>query len=140
MPPHRSGPARLLLQHPPTNSTKEAAVRYLKVLAIVLFFFVGMVFFVQNTPALSETIQLRLQILGMRWVSIAFPYYMLILIFFVLGTLFTLAFLLAEKIRMNRELRACKHRIGVLQQELNSLRHLPLEEERYVSEEPVSQG
>jgi lipopolysaccharide assembly protein A len=115
-------------------------VRYLKVLAIVLFFFIGMVFFVQNTPALSESIQLRLQILGMRWVSIAFPYYMLILIFFVLGALFTLAFLLAEKIRMNRELRACKHRIGVLQQELNSLRHLPLEEERYVSEEPVSQG
>jgi lipopolysaccharide assembly protein A len=115
-------------------------VRYLKVLAIVLFFFIGMVFFVQNTPVLSESIQLRLQILGVRWVSIAFPYYMLILIFFVLGALFTLAFLLAEKIRMNRELRACKHRIGALQQELNSLRHLPLEEERYGSEEPVSQG
>jgi lipopolysaccharide assembly protein A len=115
-------------------------VRYLKVLALVLFFFVGMIFFVQNTAALSESIQLRLHLFGMSWISVAFPYYMLILIFFVLGSLFTMTFFLAEKIRMNKEIRTCKHRIGALQQELNSLRHLPLEEERYSPEEPISQG
>jgi lipopolysaccharide assembly protein A len=115
-------------------------VRYVKVLLLVLFFFVGMIFFVQNTEALSESIRLRLHLFGWRWVSIAFPYYMLILIFFVLGALFTMAFFLAEKIRQNKEIRACKHRIGALQQELNSLRHLPLEEERYSQEEPHVQG
>jgi lipopolysaccharide assembly protein A len=115
-------------------------VRYLKVLALALFFFVAMVFFVQNTEALSDAIQLKFQLFGLRWVSIPFPYYMLILIFFVLGSIFTLLFFLSDKIRLNRELRSCKHRIGALQQELNSLRHLPLDEERYTQEEHTVQG
>ncbi|MFP4070927.1 MAG: lipopolysaccharide assembly protein LapA domain-containing protein [Desulfovibrionales bacterium] len=114
-------------------------MRYLKVLALILFFFVGMVFFVQNTEALSDAIQLRLNLFHWRWISIEFPYYLLILIFFVIGALFSLAFFLAEKIRLTKQLRACNHTVQSLQQELNSLRNLPLDEERYPAEEPSTE-
>ncbi|MFW6325045.1 MAG: lipopolysaccharide assembly protein LapA domain-containing protein [Desulfovibrionales bacterium] len=114
-------------------------MRYVKVLALVLFFFFAMVFFVQNTEILSESIRLKLELWDLRLISVPFPFYVLVLLFFVAGALFTLAFFLVEKIRTTRELRSCRHRVSGLEQELNSLRNLPLEEDRY-SQEEISPG
>lgn len=109
-------------------------MRYLKVLALILFFFVSMVFFVQNNEILSSSLTLRFSLLEWSWRSVPIPFYVLALLAFVIGGILSMAYFLSEKIRMSRRLKACHGRILELEQELNSLRNMPLEQDKYSTE------
>lgn len=119
-------------------------MRYIKVLLLTLFFFVSMIFFIQNNEALSALLVLRLDLFGLELVSRELPFYLIVLISFVIGSIFSLSYFLCEKIRMAKELKAAKTKLQALEQEVNSLRNLPLENETYPaasrekSEEPLS--
>ena len=114
-------------------------MRYLKVFALILFFFFAMLFFVQNIAQLGSEVQLRLQLFTMEWYSRQMPIYLLILLAFVFGALFMMLFFLADKMRISAALRRCKARIAGLEKELNSLRNLPLGDERYAVPEPLGE-
>lgn len=106
-------------------------MRYMKVLLLTLFFFVSMIFFIQNTAALSELMVLELDILGLELVSKQLPFYLIVLISFVAGAIFSLAYFLSEKLRLAKEFKAAKAKLAALEQEVNSLRNLPLETQTY---------
>lgn len=108
-------------------------MRYIKVLLLTLFFFVSMVFFIQNNQALSALLILRLDLLGLELVSRELPFYLIVLISFVIGSVFSLSYFLCEKIRLAKELKAANSKLAALEQEVNSLRNLPLETETYSS-------
>lgn len=103
-------------------------MRFIKVLIIILFVFVGLMILIQNNEVLSTTMSLRFDVYVLdAWKSIPLPFYFLLLVSFLIGALFTLSYFLVEKIRMSAELRSCRSRLGRLEKELNSLRNLPLE-------------
>ncbi|MBT8763141.1 LapA family protein [Desulfohalobiaceae bacterium Ax17] len=106
-------------------------MRYVKVAILVLIFFFSMLFFVQNTELLSMSLSLKLDILGNHFESREIPIYLLILIAFVVGAFISLFYFLAEKIKLSKQLRVCKSKIADLEKEVNSLRNMPLEEERF---------
>lgn len=108
-------------------------MRYLKVLALILLFFLSMVFFVQNTPELSKEVTLSLELIHYRFISTPLPYYLLILVSFCIGAILCLIYFMADKIRLTGQLRAYKARMVNLEQEVNKLRNLPLEENNYPS-------
>ncbi|WP_027179246.1 LapA family protein [Maridesulfovibrio bastinii] len=108
-------------------------MRYLKVLALILLFFLSMVFFVQNTPELSKEVTLSLELVHYKFVSVPLPYYLLILVSFCIGAILCLIYFMADKLRLTGILRAYKTRMATLEQEVNSLRNLPLEEKNYPS-------
>ncbi|MGM0425067.1 MAG: LapA family protein [Thermodesulfobacteriota bacterium] len=112
-------------------------MRYFKVLLIVALFFVCMVFFVQNTGVLVSKLQIQFQLFGLDWLSAPIPIYIFILLAFVIGALVTMLYLLLERIRQGREIKHYRLQIQKLQQEINSLRNMPLEEE--ASKESQSQ-
>jgi putative membrane protein len=106
-------------------------MKYLKVIGLALFFFISMVFFIQNTPVLSEEVQLSLELFDYKWTSIPIPYYVLILGLFFIGALLATLYFLAEKFRLSGMLKRCHSRVQSLEKELNSLRNMPLEDQGY---------
>jgi uncharacterized membrane protein len=103
-------------------------MRYLKVLGLLIFFVLALTIFAQNMAVLSESIRLKLHLFDVQWFSFEGPFYIWGLAAFLIGGLFSLLFFLAERIRLSRQLSSCKSRLRSLEQEVNSLRNLPLEE------------
>ena len=101
-------------------------MRYLKSLALVLVFVVSMLFFVQNNQPLSTAVVLEFNIVAAHLYSLPLPLYILVLGGFLLGALFTLAFLLVDRIRLGLELKTLRTRFAALEDETLSLRTIPL--------------
>lgn len=103
-------------------------MRYIKVLLLVLVFFVTMMFFVQNHEILGQTVTLKLDFFfNPAMSSIPLPFYFMILGAFVLGAVATFALLVYDRLRLANNLRKANRRIKALEKEVNSLRTLPLE-------------
>lgn len=103
-------------------------MRYLKVLALLVFFVLSLTVFAQNMAALSNPLPLKLHLFGVPWFSLQGPFYIWGLAAFLLGGVFAMLYFLAERIRLGRQLSVCKSKLKSLEQEVNSLRNLPLEE------------
>jgi lipopolysaccharide assembly protein A len=114
-------------------------MKYLRIAVLILLFFLSMLFFVQNQEILSKTTRLYLSIFGLELHSKEIPYYLIILLAFVAGGFVTLAYFLAEKIRLGAELKRSKSKIKNLEEEVKSLRNMPLEHIDNTMDSPESQ-
>jgi len=103
-------------------------MRYFKVFVVLTLFSFVLLFFAQNIEALSMPLALSFNLLGWSWFSFEYPFYFMVLGSFVLGGIFCLSYFFMDKLRFSRRLRECKTRVSTLEQEVNSLRNLPLEE------------
>lgn len=101
-------------------------MRYVKMLVLLALFFVVMVMFAQNMEALSATLGLHLDLFGNAIFGFESPIYVFVLGGFVLGGILCTLYFLCEKIRLTRELSAANKKIASLEQEVTSLRNLPL--------------
>lgn len=115
-------------------------MRYLKLILTVLAFGGCMVFFVQNTLPLSQTIVLELNLVAKSYVSIPIPVYALALGAFLAGVLVSMAFLLVDRIRIGLELKNLKKAHAALEDEALSLRTLPLNQPGNVSPSSFGSG
>lgn len=113
-------------------------MRYVKFVALLAFFVLTMTLFAQNMESLKAVVPLSLTLAGAAWFSIEYPVYFLILGAFFLGGLLTVLFFFLERLRQAKELSQCRGRMATLEQEVNSLRTLPLEDKGYPSlDEPA---
>ena len=101
-------------------------MRYLKFFALLLVFVVSMLFFVQNNQPLSTTVVLEFNVVAAHLYSLPLPLYLLVLGGFFLGAVFSLAFLLVDRIRFGLELKTLRTRYAGLEDEVLSLRTIPL--------------
>jgi lipopolysaccharide assembly protein A len=106
-------------------------MKYLRVAALILLFFFSMLFFVQNHELLSTTVRLNLQLFSLEMQSREVPYYLIVLLAFAAGGFISLVYLLIDKIRLSSEVRKSRSRIKDLEEEVNSLRNMPLNDESY---------
>lgn len=94
-------------------------MRYVKVLLLVLVFFLTMVFFFQNQEALSKEMTLKLHLFfSDPMVSIPLPFYFLILAAFLLGALLTIAVLVWDKFHLSARLMKATWRVRALEKDL----------------------
>jgi len=114
-------------------------MKYLRIAVLILLLFLSMLLFVQNQEILSKTTRFYLSIFGLELHSREFTYYLIILLFFMAGGFITLAYFLVEKIRQGLELKRGRSRIKDLEEELNSLRNMPLEDSDNKMDSPASQ-
>ncbi len=110
-------------------------MRFVKVFGLILVFFLAMVFFVQNTAILSQTMALEFNLFVHSWRSVPLPFYFIMLMAFLVGCLFTLFFFATDRVQMHRQLKNCRQELGKLKMEVNSLRNLPLEDPGYKPQE-----
>ncbi len=104
-------------------------MRYVKFLALLLLFFFTMALFAQNMEALAQPLDLGFSLFGRQWFYFSQPIYLCLLGILVLGGILTMLFFLAERMRLSRSLGRCRSRLSSLEQEVNSLRNLPLEDQ-----------
>ncbi len=81
-------------------------MRVVKVLLLILFFFVCMLFFVQNTQMLSTPLELKLEVFSWRWASTPTPFYVVLLLSFVIGGIFATLYFVGERMRLNGKVKA----------------------------------
>jgi uncharacterized integral membrane protein len=66
--------------------------------------------------------------------SIPLPFGVLILAAFVAGSLLTIIYFIIDKFRTGTKLKECRTRMASLEQELNSLRNMPISEDQPYNE------
>lgn len=94
-------------------------MRYVKVLLLVLVFFLSMVFFFQNQEALSKEMVLKLHLFFSNpMTSIPLPFYFLVLVAFLLGALVTIFVLVWDKFHLSARLMKATWRVRALEKDL----------------------
>lgn len=103
-------------------------MRFIKVLAFVLVFSFGMVFFQQNNAELAQEITLKFNLLFRSWESIPLPVYFLVLAALLIGAVCSTLFFFFERVRLGAALRKSRKQSAKLEKELNALRTQLIEE------------
>lgn len=103
-------------------------MRFLKILLLLAFIAILLIFFQQNTEVLNTAIQFQLDMFGNTWRSMNMPLYFVVVAAFFLGGVLTLLYFFIEKLRTAKQLRTYRMQVTKLEQEVNSLRNLPLQE------------
>ena len=102
-------------------------MRFLKALWIASFVFCALVFFVQNSEQLITPLELTIDThLGYVWTAAAVPFYLVVLLGFLAGTLLMLGYLFMDRVRLGRELRRERRKSRDLDKQVKSLREIPL--------------
>lgn len=115
-------------------------MRYVKMLLVLALFFICMVMFAQNMETLNAPMPLSMDLFGTTLLAYEQPLYISLLSLFVLGGLISTLYFLCEKIRLSREVSQAKKKISSLEQEVNSLRNLPLDDNNYSAEPETKDG
>jgi lipopolysaccharide assembly protein A len=93
-------------------------MRVIKVLFLLVFFFVCMLFFVQNTAILETPLLLKLGAFGFQVESPAVPFYVVLLLAFVAGGLFSTLYFLVEKVRLSAGMRSLQNKVNAMEKQL----------------------
>lgn len=112
-------------------------MKHLKVIVICIFVFFVIVLAVQNYSAFSTSVSFKLDLLFFKYETSQMSLYLIAVITFLVGIVFTGLFTLTERLRLKREIKRLKKEGREREKELNSFRTLPvtadsdtLEEER----------
>jgi len=97
-------------------------MRFIKFVLLVVFFLFFMVFFVQNQAQLSTMLELKFNMFTLNWQAQPLPFYMVVLIFFVLGALFSTVFFVIDRIRVGSICSDAQAKARSLQQEVDALK------------------
>lgn len=97
-------------------------MRYIKVLVLVLLFFLSMVFFFQNQAPLSQEIVLTLNLFFIpQMTSIGLPIYLISLAAFALGAILALLVLVWDKVNLTARLMKSGWQVHALEKEVQKL-------------------
>jgi lipopolysaccharide assembly protein A len=89
-------------------------MRVVKVLFLILFFFVCMLFFVQNTQMLATPLELKLEVFSWSMSTTPTPFYVVMLLSFVIGGIFATLYFMAERFRLNGKVKALEGQVASL--------------------------
>ncbi|BDQ32687.1 LapA family protein [Pseudodesulfovibrio portus] len=110
-------------------------MRFIKVLFLLFLFVFSIFFFTNNSATLTQELQLVLDIPYVATLhSIPLPFGFIVLVAFTAGCLLTIVYFAVDKFRSASKLRECRTRMASLEQELNSLRNMPIDEAQPYSE------
>lgn len=110
-------------------------MRYLKVLGLVALFFFSMLFFVQNHDILVQQLALELKVFGWHYQTEAVPFYLIILMSFVVGAVLCTLYFFLERVRLSKQCKQFKKEAAALERELAALRPKPMEDDYTASAE-----
>lgn len=103
---------------------------YIKAILVSAAVALAVIFMIQNIEPLSNPLSLRLNLYFLNLESTPYPTYLVIMLAFFFGLLGASMVGLLERMRLRKEIRARKKDIDKLNNEINSLRNLPLTDEK----------
>ena len=104
-------------------------MQYVKFVVAVVIMVVVVVLVVQNHAAMSTEVSFRMDLLGLKYQSTAMTVYHIVVIVFLFGVLISALVGMMERFRLKKEIRILRDTSKEKDQELNSLRNLPITSE-----------
>ncbi len=101
-------------------------MRHLKVIVLFIFIFLVIIIAVQNYAAFSTSASFKLDLLFFKYETSQMSLYLIAVITFLAGVVFTGFFTLTERLRLKREIKRLKKEAREREKELNSFRTLPV--------------
>ena len=101
-------------------------MKYVKFVVAVVIMVVVVVLVVQNHSAMSTEVSFRMDLLGLKYQSTAMTVYHIVVIVFLFGVLISALVGMMERFRLKKEIRILRDASKEKDQELNSLRNLPI--------------
>ena len=93
-------------------------MRYIKVLLLILVFFISMLFFFQNQEVLGRDMTLKLHLFFIPpFKPLTLPTYFILLAGFLLGALFAVSLLLWDKLALSAKLMKAQWKVRNLEKE-----------------------
>lgn len=103
-------------------------MRYIKVLVLAVFLFLALMFFFQNQAALSQQMEMSLNLFFIPpMTSIPLPFYFIVIAAFFVGCLLALFWLAWDKVLSSSKLMKTKWTISRLENEVDKLRQQLIE-------------
>ena len=94
-------------------------MRYIKVLLLVLIFFISMLFLFQNQETLGRDMVLKLNLFFLPPMQpVSLPTYFILLAGFLLGALFSMAFFLWDRLSLSAKLMKSQWKVRNLEKEV----------------------
>jgi len=101
-------------------------MKHVKVIIICIFVFFVILIAVQNYSAFSTSVSFKLDLLFFRYETSQMTLYVIAVITFLAGVVFTGFFSLTDRLRLKREIKRLKKEGREREKELNSFRTLPV--------------
>ena len=98
-------------------------MRFLKAILLLLVFFIGLLFFVQNSAILGQKMSLVFDLYFRdAWTSVEVPFFFLILVAFAVGMLLGIVLMFLDRLRLSGELRGMRRSCRTTEKELADLK------------------
>jgi uncharacterized integral membrane protein len=119
---------------------QEDLMRHVKAIVSILVMLLIVIIVVENLEQLSKTLTLRVDLLFWTHKTPLMPFYLVVIISFLIG-IFVAGFLgIFERFRLKREIRRLSKENSEKDKELNSYRNLPIVEEKIEDRALVEEG
>jgi len=115
-------------------------MKQLKAILVILFLLLVIIVAVQNHAALSTTVKFRVDLVFFDYQTGEMSLYFVSVITFLLGVFFAGLIGIAERFRLNRQIKNLGREIKEKDKELNSLRNFPVTAEAVSSEQNSEQN
>ncbi len=98
-------------------------MRFIKALVLLIVFFFGLLFFVQNGDVLGKQMVLSFTLyLAPPWTSVELPFYFVVIVAFAVGMLLGIFYLFMDRMRLHSELRRTRKSAAAAQSEATALK------------------
>jgi len=110
-------------------------MKHLKFILAIVIMLIVVVIIVQNSDALSKAVVFKINFFGLQWQSFSVSLYYIVTIAFLFGVLTTGLYGMIERFRLKKQIKILASASAAKDQELNSLRNLPITTEETSPEE-----
>lgn len=111
-------------------------MKHVKAIIVILFLLVVVIVAVQNYQALTTPISFKVNLLFFKAESAGLPVFLIAIITFLIGVLSMWVYGIAERLDLRRQIKTLMKDVREKEQELNSLRNLPVTSEAIASDRP----
>ena len=112
-------------------------MKHVKAIIVILFLLVVVIVAVQNYQALTTPISFKVNLLFFNAETSALPVFLIAIITFLIGVLCIWVYGISERLDYRRQIKMLMKEVKEKEQELNSLRNLPVTSEALDSEQPA---
>lgn len=111
-------------------------MKHVKAIVVILFLLLVVIVAVQNYQALTTPISFKVNLLFLNYETSGLPVFLIAVITFLAGVVCIWLYGISERLRFKRQVKTLMKDVKDKEQELNSLRNLPVTTEDMSSDNP----
>ena len=105
-------------------------MKHIKAIVSIVLMLLAVILIAENLEQLSNTLTLRVDLYFWEAKTLPMPFYLVIIVVFLLGVLIASFYGIYERFKLKKEIRILSKTCGEKDKELNSLRNLPIIESK----------